>query len=133
MYDGGVPKVGGLMDLHMGTTERGFRCLSCSGAAAAAPLPRAAALIRSLSCPTLIFLCCRRAGDMMSCPGHFGHIELARPVIHVGFLRTVYSVLRCVCWNCSNLLVNVESLDFKVRAWALSASRSQPRWLCRTR
>jgi len=26
--------------------------------------------------------CGARAGE---CPGHFGHVELARPVIHVGF------------------------------------------------
>jgi hypothetical protein len=29
-------------------------------------------------------------------PGYFGHIELARPVYHVGFMNTVLSILRCV-------------------------------------
>eukprot|EP00516_Mucochytrium_quahogii_P003774 CAMPEP_0203749584 /NCGR_PEP_ID=MMETSP0098-20131031/4087_1 /ASSEMBLY_ACC=CAM_ASM_000208 /TAXON_ID=96639 /ORGANISM=" , Strain NY0313808BC1" /LENGTH=1760 /DNA_ID=CAMNT_0050638661 /DNA_START=192 /DNA_END=5474 /DNA_ORIENTATION=+ len=29
-------------------------------------------------------------------PGYFGHIELARPVYHVGFLNTVLAILRCV-------------------------------------
>jgi hypothetical protein len=29
-------------------------------------------------------------------PGYFGHIELARPVYHVGFIKMVLSILRCV-------------------------------------
>jgi DNA-directed RNA polymerase II subunit RPB1 len=39
------------------------------------------------------------------CPGHFGHIELARPVYHVGFVETCLKILRCVCYNCSALLL----------------------------
>ena len=38
------------------------------------------------------------------CPGHFGHIELAKPVFHVGFIKTTVSLLRCVCLYCSRLL-----------------------------
>lgn len=43
------------------------------------------------------------------CPGHFGHIELARPVLHIGFIKTVVKVLRCVCYHCSKLLVHPKS------------------------
>ena len=45
------------------------------------------------------------AGNMTDCPGHFGHIELAKPVYHVGFLTKSVKVLRCVCFYCSKLLV----------------------------
>eukprot|EP00466_Bigelowiella_natans_P006621 jgi/Bigna1/45562/e_gw1.128.3.1 len=40
------------------------------------------------------------------CPGHFGHIELAEPVLHVGFVKRVHQILRCVCFNCSRLLID---------------------------
>lgn len=46
------------------------------------------------------------AGNMSECPGHFGHIELAKPVFHVGFLTKTVKVLRCVCFFCSKLLVD---------------------------
>ena len=49
--------------------------------------------------------CSMKATD---CPGHFGHIELAKPVFHPGFLSIVMKVLRCVCWFCSSLLINVD-------------------------
>lgn len=43
---------------------------------------------------------------MTECPGHFGHIELAKPVFHVGFVTKIMKVLRCVCFFCSKLLVD---------------------------
>jgi DNA-directed RNA polymerase II subunit RPB1 len=45
----------------------------------------------------------------INCPGHFGHIELARPVYHYQFLSTLHKVLKCSCIQCSKLLVNKES------------------------
>lgn len=46
------------------------------------------------------------AGSMTECPGHFGHIELAKPVFHVGFFKMIIKSLRCVCFYCSKLLVD---------------------------
>lgn len=43
------------------------------------------------------------------CPGHFGHIELALPVYNMQFIDTIIKVLRCVCFRCSNLLINKSS------------------------
>lgn len=40
------------------------------------------------------------------CPGHFGHVELAKPVFYAQFMDTVKKVLRCVCFRCSNLLAD---------------------------
>lgn len=42
--------------------------------------------------------------NFTDCPGHFGHIELARPMFHVGFIEAVRKVLRCVCYKCSMIL-----------------------------
>lgn len=53
------------------------------------------------------------AGNMTECPGHFGHIELAKPVFHCGFLNKTIKILRCVCFYCSKLLVSpVSYLNF---------------------
>ena len=59
-----------------------------------------------LSCKT----CNGRKND---CPGHFGHIKLAKPVYHIGFLNEVRRVLRSVCFRCSRLLVDHNDQKFK--------------------
>ena len=47
-------------------------------------------------------------GDQADCPGHFAHIELARPVFHIGMLDMVRKLLKVFCFNCSKLLVSNE-------------------------
>lgn len=44
--------------------------------------------------------------DYMQTPGYSGHIKLARPVFYIQYLSTVHKILRCVCSNCSKLLVS---------------------------
>ena len=41
------------------------------------------------------------------CPGHFGHIELAKPIYHYHFIDITTKLLSCVCFRCSRLLVDV--------------------------
>ncbi|KAJ3392421.1 DNA-directed RNA polymerase II subunit rpb1 [Entophlyctis sp. JEL0112] len=41
--------------------------------------------------------------NMTDCPGHFGHIELAKPVFHPGYLSMIKKILECVCVNCGKL------------------------------
>ena len=44
---------------------------------------------------------CKTCGQKLKeCPGHFGYIELARPIIHVKFVNIVYNLLRCTCREC---------------------------------
>jgi DNA-directed RNA polymerase beta' subunit len=43
-----------------------------------------------------------------NCTGHFGHIELAKPVYFVQLQSMVLKVLRCVCWRCSKCLLTPE-------------------------
>ncbi|MFH0922728.1 MAG: DNA-directed RNA polymerase subunit A', partial [Candidatus Micrarchaeota archaeon] len=50
-------------------------------------------------------------GRMKDCPGHFGHIELIRPVVHVGFGKAVYQLLKGTCRKCSKLMVPSESIE----------------------
>ncbi len=45
------------------------------------------------------------------CPGHFGHIELAKPVIHVGYTRLIRKLLRATCRSCSRLLLSPEEIE----------------------
>ena len=40
------------------------------------------------------------------CPGHFGHIRLAKPVYHIQFFEYVHKVLKCVCFRCSKLVLD---------------------------
>ncbi len=50
-------------------------------------------------------------GRMKTCVGHFGHIELVRPVIHVGFGKMVYQLLKATCRKCSRVLTDATDLD----------------------
>lgn len=52
--------------------------------------------------------CDQKASD---CPGHFGHIELAKPVIHVGYTRLIRKLLRVTCRSCSRLLLSPEEIE----------------------
>jgi len=43
------------------------------------------------------------------CPGHFGHVELAKPMFYVQFLDIVKKVVKCVCFRCSALVLPIEA------------------------
>jgi len=47
--------------------------------------------------------CATCHGNLVNCPGHFGHIVLAKPVYHFGFLDIVKKILSCICYRCSKL------------------------------
>ncbi|TFY54010.1 hypothetical protein EVG20_g9879, partial [Dentipellis fragilis] len=56
---------------------------------------------------------CQTCGEGMSeCPGHFGHIELARPVFHPGFIVKVKKILESICVNCGKLKADIVSHGF---------------------
>jgi len=73
--ENGVPKEEGLLDLRLGTCERGFLCSTCG-----------------------------HRSDM--CVGHFGYIELTKPVFHIGFLGKIKKVLESVCFFCSKIRID---------------------------
>jgi DNA-directed RNA polymerase subunit A' len=74
--DDGFPIAMGLMDPRMGVIEPGLRCKTCG----------------------------QRVGKD-KCPGHFGHIDLAMPVIHVGHIKIIRDSLRSTCRDCGHLLL----------------------------
>jgi DNA-directed RNA polymerase II subunit RPB1 len=47
------------------------------------------------------------------CPGHFGHIMLAKPVFYIQFFEYVRKILKCVCFRCSKLIIDVDSPEVK--------------------
>eukprot|EP01124_Arcella_intermedia_P028971 TRINITY_DN6010_c0_g1_i2.p1 TRINITY_DN6010_c0_g1~~TRINITY_DN6010_c0_g1_i2.p1 ORF type:complete len:326 (+),score=29.18 TRINITY_DN6010_c0_g1_i2:214-1191(+) len=49
------------------------------------------------------FKCTTCECDANECSGHFGHIELAKPMFHLGFMSTIVKILRCICFNCMKL------------------------------
>lgn len=100
IYEGGRPKLGGLMDPRQGVIDRTSRCQTC-------------------------------AGNMTECPGHFGHIDLAKPVFHCGFLTKTIKILRCVCFYCSKLLVN--PVSFSLQSDAFTTNSVGPRYKVVTR
>ena len=80
----GFPIAMGLMDPRMGVIEPGLRCKTCG----------------------------QRVGKD-KCPGHFGHIDLAMPVIHVGHVKIIRDSLRATCRDCGHLLLTKkEKEDF---------------------
>jgi DNA-directed RNA polymerase subunit A' len=54
---------------------------------------------------------CKTCGcKLKECPGHFGYIELARPVVHIKFVNIVLDLLRCTCRACGNVLIPNEKI-----------------------
>nr|P09846.2 RecName: Full=DNA-directed RNA polymerase subunit Rpo1N; AltName: Full=DNA-directed RNA polymerase subunit A' [Methanothermobacter thermautotrophicus str. Winter]CAA30838.1 unnamed protein product [Methanothermobacter thermautotrophicus] len=71
--------------------------------------PRLGVIGSSLRCRS----CGAKGGE---CPGHFGSINLARPVIHVGFADTIHKILSSICRKCSRiLLTETEIQDYRQR------------------
>ncbi len=60
---------------------------------------------------------CATCGNTSArCPGHFGHIELAEPVLHISFVDDIYQLLQVTCRGCSRLkLSNGELDEYKAR------------------
>ncbi|RLN09807.1 hypothetical protein C2845_PM11G05160 [Panicum miliaceum] len=83
--ENGKLKTGGLSDPHMGTMGT---------------------VDRKIQCQTCM-------AGMAECPGHFGHIELAKPMFHIGFIKTVLTIMRCVRFNFSKILADEDNTQFK--------------------
>ncbi len=79
--DDGFPITMGLMDQKLSVIEPGLRCKTCG----------------------------LKVGKD-KCPGHFGHIDLAMPVVHVGFVKTIRNSLRATCRKCGRVLLTDKRL-----------------------
>jgi len=66
--------------------------------------PRFGVIENGKVCPT-----CKNTNQY--CPGHFGHITLARPVYLYQFFDTIEKLANVVCLSCSKPLLSYELLD----------------------
>ncbi|MBU2497055.1 MAG: DNA-directed RNA polymerase subunit A' [Nanoarchaeota archaeon] len=56
------------------------------------------------------------AGKLKECLGHFGYIELARPIVHIKYIGLVDTFLKCICEDCGKLLLSQEDVaKYKVK------------------
>ena len=57
---------------------------------------------------------CKTCGCKVDeCPGHFGHIDLAMPVIHVGFIKDIKLMLESTCRNCGRIMLTADQIDVR--------------------
>ncbi len=54
--------------------------------------------------------CATCGNTSINCPGHFGHIELARPVIHPEFAPYIANILKATCNTCGRLKLPEEKI-----------------------
>jgi DNA-directed RNA polymerase subunit A' len=55
---------------------------------------------------------CRTCGQRFGeCHGHFGHVDLARPVVHVGYSKDVFDILKAICSHCYRILLAPEEIE----------------------
>lgn len=66
--------------------------------------PRLGVVDPGLKCKT----CGGRVGE---CPGHFGRIELARSVVHVGYVKQINKIVKSVCRACGRIVLTEEKIE----------------------
>lgn len=58
---------------------------------------------------------CKACGAKVDdCPGHFGHIDLAMSVIHVGYVKEIKRLLQASCRDCGRLLLTSSQIEEEV-------------------
>jgi len=61
---------------------------------------------------------CRTCGGSIGeCPGHFGYLELAKPIIHVLYTKVIYQLLKFTCRKCNRIMIK-EGKKMKEKAVA---------------
>ncbi len=60
-------------------------------------------------------------GKLKECMGHFGYIDLARPVIHIKYIKMLLDCLRSSCRECGKLLLQ----DKDMEKWGHRLTKSQ--------
>jgi DNA-directed RNA polymerase subunit A' len=55
---------------------------------------------------------CRTCGGTVGeCQGHFGYVELVKPVLHVHFSKLIFNLLRVFCKKCGSLLIEKKEIE----------------------
>lgn len=75
--------------------------------------PKKGGLIDTRLGPSDNHIDCSTCGyNSIHCNGHFGHITLAEPVFHMGYIQFVKKILSCICLKCSKLLIYKNEKEF---------------------
>ena len=75
---------------------------------------------------------CKTCGNTaIRCPGHFGHIELAVPIVHIEFTKIIFDLLKATCRSCGRILLSEDAA--KSQSMILPASVDTFTALPRTR
>ena len=51
------------------------------------------------------YLCQTCNSSAYECAGHYGHIELSKPMFHIGYISKIKKTLECVCFYCSKIKI----------------------------
>lgn len=55
---------------------------------------------------------CRTCGGSVGeCQGHFGHLEMTKPIIHVLYVKTLIYLLKIFCRKCNRILIGPKELE----------------------
>ena len=55
---------------------------------------------------------CKTCGQKLKeCPGHFGYIEIARPIVHIKYANIILNLLRCTCRECGRTLAQKAAIQ----------------------
>lgn len=55
---------------------------------------------------------CKTCGNTaVRCPGHFGHVELATPTIHICFVKYVHELLNIFCKECGRITLREAKIE----------------------
>ena len=61
---------------------------------------------------------CRVCGaNVGECPGHFGHLELVKPVIHPHYTKFIQFLLKITCRKCGRILVEEDAKKKEKISW----------------
>ena len=54
---------------------------------------------------------CRTCGGTVGeCQGHFGYLELTKPIVHVHYAKIILALLKIFCIKCSRILIGNDDL-----------------------
>jgi len=75
---------------------------------------------------------CRTCGGTVGeCKGHFGYLELTKPVIHVNYAKLIYNILKFTCRKCGRVLLTPEDAEkFKIGKKSLKKLKTMVKTTC---
>jgi len=70
---------------------------------------------------------CRTCGGSIGeCPGHFGYLELAKPIINVLYTKSVYHLLKLTCRKCCRIMMEEDFAEKLLEKAQLNAPTTCP-------